>query len=69
MIRDGSDLFRVVAALLYSGVFWTVTLRLVDGQASRESRAVAAAVLVLAVYLFMSVVTDRAPVPALAATW
>jgi hypothetical protein len=43
MIEDTSDLFRVLVALLYSGVFWLVTLRLVDGQARRrESREMAA---------------------------
>lgn len=57
MIQDASDLVRVVIAMLYSGVFWTVAwLTIVRRPSSRSHRVAAALVMVLAVYLFISIV-------------
>lgn len=57
MITNGHDLARVCAAMLYSGVFWTmVWFTLARSPADRGSRVAAALIMVLAVYLFMGMV-------------
>ncbi len=57
MIQDASDVIRVVIAMVYSGVFWTVAwFTIVRRPSSRSHRVAAALVMVLAVYLFISIV-------------